>query len=206
MTIRMTTPLRTARAQTIIDALDAAVTPGVFEQYSGGQPDPDVSVDSIPAHAVSTAYTTGQYVTAGLHYYRAENDGTSAGTAPTWPTNGGTVTDNDITWQDMGEIPVLLGTLTLSQPCGTVVTTPVSAGVTSVALEFSAWTEDSSADANGTATWGRFRDGDGNNVLDVSVGLEGSGAAFTINTTEIISGGPIRIKENTTPALTEPGA
>lgn len=55
-------------------------------------------------------------MTAVGHYYRAENSGTSAATAPTWPTDGGTVADNDITWQDMGEIPVLLGTLTLSQP------------------------------------------------------------------------------------------
>ncbi|MDO6419393.1 hypothetical protein Q4508_12610 [Amphritea sp. 2_MG-2023] len=107
------------------------------------------------------------------------------------------MTDNDITWQDMGEIPVLLGTLTLSQPAGTV-----ADGV----LTFDAWTEDSSADASNTATWGRFRDGDGNNVLDGSIGTAGSGADFTINTADIVAGGPIRIKAGTTPQLIEPGA
>lgn len=197
MAIRMTTSLRNARATAIITALDAAATAAVFEQYSGGQPDPDAGIDSIPAYSTSTSYTDADYVAAVGHYYRAENSGTSDSTGPSWPTDGGTVTDNDIVWQDMGEIPVLLGTLTLSQPCGTIAN-----GV----LTFDAWTEDSSADASNTATWGRFRDGDGNNVLDGSVGVAGSGADFTINTANIVSGGPIRIKEGTTPQLIEPGA
>jgi hypothetical protein len=203
--IRIKTSVRQARAQDIIDALDAAATPGYFEQYSGGQADPDASVDSIPAHAVSTGYTAGDYVTAVGHYYRAQNDGTSAGTAPTWPTDGSTVTDNDIVWQDMGEVPVLLGTLTLSQPCGSVVVTPLPGGLTEVALEFNAWTEDASADASNIARWGRFKDGDGNAVLDGSVGESGSGADFIINTENIVAGGPIRIKAGTTPKLIEPG-
>ncbi|WP_299197991.1 hypothetical protein [uncultured Amphritea sp.] len=197
MTIRMSTTLRNARATAIITALDAAATPAVFEQYSGGQPDPDASITSMTAHAVSTAYTAGDYATAVGHYYRAENTGTSAGATPVWPTDGGTVADNDITWQDMGEIPVLLATLTLSQPSGSVAN-----GV----LTFDAWTEDSSADASNIASWGRFKDGDGNNVLDGSVGVTGSGAAFIINTTNIVSGGPVRIKSGTTPQLIEPGA
>lgn len=136
-------------------------------------------------------------MTAVGHYYRAENSGTSAATAPTWPTDGGTVADNDITWQDMGEIPVLLGTLTLSQPAGTIAN-----GI----LTLNTITEDSSADANNTATWGRFRDGDGNPVLDGSIGVAGSGADFIINTTNIVAGGPIRIADGTTPQLIEPGA
>ncbi|MFN3711787.1 MAG: hypothetical protein ACK4S8_14660 [Alishewanella aestuarii] len=204
--IRIATSLRISRAQAIIDALDAAATPAVFEQYSGGQPDPDASIDSIPAHAAETAYNIGKYVTAAGRYYRAENSGTSAATAPAWPTNGSTVTDNDITWRDMGEVPILLGTLTLSQPCGTVVVTELPGGVTVVATEFYAWTEDASADASNIASWGRLKDGDGNNVLDGSVGAEGSGADFIINTTSIIAGGPIRIKEGTTPKLIEPGS
>lgn len=204
MTIRIHPSVRVATAQARLDAIDAAATAGAFRQYSGGQPDTERSVDALAAHAVSTAYVTGDYVTAVGHYYRAENDGTSAGTAPTWPTDGSTVVDNDITWQDMGEIPVLLGTLTLSQPCGQIVQTPIGA-LTEVALEFYAWTEDSSADASNTATWGEFVDGDGNVVLNGSTGTAGRGADFEINTTDIIAGGPIRIKSGTTPKLIEPG-
>ena len=203
--MRLNTSLRTARAQSIVDALDAAVTAAVFKQYSGGQPDPFGDINSMAVHAVSTAYLAGDYVTSGLHYYRAENDGTSGGSAPTFPTDGGTVNDNDITWKDMGEIPVLLGTLTLSQPCGTVTTTQ-NGSQFEVAIEFDPWTEDSSANAGGNASWGRLCDGDGNVVLDGSVGLAGSGATFQINTTTIISGAPIRIKSGTTPKLIEGGA
>lgn len=195
--IRMQTAIRNARSQVILDALDAAATAATFEPYSGGQADPEKEVAAIPAHSTSTAYTAGDYVTAVGHYYRAENDGTSAATAPTWPTEGGTVADNDITWQDMGEIPELLGTLTLSQPAGTIAN-----GI----LTLNTITEDSSADANNTATWGRFRDGDGNPVLDGSIGVLGSGADFIINTTNIVQGGPIRIADGTTPQLIEPGA
>lgn len=204
MTIRMSTALRSARAQAIIDALDAAATAGTCTLWSGGQPDPDAAVDAIPAHATDTAYTAGDYVAASGHYYRAENAGTSASTAPVWPTDGGTVADGDITWQDMGETPMQLGTLTLSQPCGAVTTTTLDGAVALVALEFAAITEDASADASNIASWCRFADGNGNPVLDGSVGT--TGADFIINTTNVVTGGPIRIKSGTTPKLIEPGS
>ena len=78
----------------------------------------------------------------------------------------------------------LLGTLTFSDPCGTVATG---------ALTMSAITQDSSADATGTATWARIADSAGNTVMDVNVSVTGGGGALQLNTTSIVAGGPILI-------------
>lgn len=80
----------------------------------------------------------------------------------------------------------LLGTLTCSDPCGTV---------TSGVLTFSAITQDSSADATGTAAWVRIADSSGTAVTDLAVGTSGSDINF--NTTSIVSGGPISISSLT---------
>lgn len=97
----------------------------------------------------------------------------------TRPATGGTAT-------------TLLGTVTCSDPCGTV-----SNGV----LTFSAFTQDSSADATGTATWARFTDSADTFVADVSVGT--SGTEIVLNTVSIVSGGPISISSG---SLTEGNA
>ncbi|UTW12927.1 hypothetical protein [Marinobacterium rhizophilum] len=183
MTMLFADTLRTNRAQQIINALDAAVTAATLAVYSGGQPDKGRDVSAMAAWAGSTAYTAGDYKTAAGHYYRAENSGTSAASAPTWPTNGSTIADNDITWQDMGLIPVLLGTLTFSKPCGTV---------TDGLLTFAAITDDDEANASGTATWARALDGDGTFVIDGACGALGSGAFVELNTVDIVAGGPLR--------------
>ena len=92
----------------------------------------------------------------------------------------------------------LLGTLTFSKPCGTV-----SAGV----LTFDTVTEDSQADASGTAVWVRISDGAGNFVLDGDVGDLSSSAAFKMNTVEIVQDGPIRIEQTLVPfTITEGNA
>jgi hypothetical protein len=78
----------------------------------------------------------------------------------------------------------LLATLTFSTTSGTV-----SNGV----LTFSAITADSSADADGTATWARIADGDGNFVADLSVGATGSGADIILNNVNIVAGGEVSI-------------
>jgi hypothetical protein len=80
---------------------------------------------------------------------------------------------------------VLLGTLTFSDPCGTV----DGDGL----LTFSGITSDSSADATGTATWARFNTSAPAAVLDCDVSATGGGGALQINTTSIVAGGPISI-------------
>lgn len=77
----------------------------------------------------------------------------------------------------------LLGTLTFSDPA--------APGASNGTITFSTITEDTSADASGTAAFGRIQDSDGNNVLDGDVGT--SGTLITLNTTTIASGGPLRI-------------
>ena len=79
---------------------------------------------------------------------------------------------------------VLLGTLTFSDPCGTIADN---------ALTMDAITQDSSADATGTAAWARIADSAGVTVMDINVPTTGGGGALTLNTTNIVIGGPILI-------------
>lgn len=81
-------------------------------------------------------------------------------------------------------VQVLLGTLTFSDPCGTVATG---------ALTMSAITQDSSADATGTATWARIADSTGSAVMDIDISTTGGGGTLQLNTTNIVAGGPILI-------------
>ena len=104
--------------------------------------------------------------------------GAGAGTIKIYTVGGGRPAGPATAVSDQ----TLLATLTCSDPCGTT-----SGGV----LTFSAVTEDSSADANGTASWARISDSDGNGVVDLDVGT--SGAGINLNTTTIVSGGPVRI-------------
>jgi len=75
----------------------------------------------------------------------------------------------------------LLATLTLSYPCGSV-----SNGV----LTFSAITEDSSGDANGTPTFARLADSDGNDVAQVTAGVGSGNLNFGA---AIVAGQPVQI-------------
>ncbi len=77
---------------------------------------------------------------------------------------------------------VLLGTLTCSDPAGTV---------SARSLNFGAVTADASADNAGTATWARIADSDGVAVVDIDVTLTGGGGFGQMNTTLIAAGGPI---------------
>lgn len=79
----------------------------------------------------------------------------------------------------------LLGTLTFSYPCAP----GASAGI----LTMSAITQDSSADATGTATWARCLNSAGVAKLDVDVSNTAGSGAAKLNTTSIVSGGPISI-------------
>jgi flagellar hook protein FlgE len=67
---------------------------------------PNSDVTPPPTWAATTAYTVGQTIsppTANGHIYQCTAAGTSGSTAPsTWPTDGSTITDGTVTWQDMG--------------------------------------------------------------------------------------------------------
>lgn len=79
---------------------------------------------------------------------------------------------------------VKLGTMTCSDPCGSVANGE---------LTFAAFTQDSSADATGTATWARIKDSTGLAALDIDVGTIGGTAAMQMNTVNIVQTGPISI-------------
>ena len=68
--------------------------------------------DTASAWVTATTYAVGDYVVptvANGHFYKATVAGTSDATEPgTWPTDGTTVTDGTVTWQDMGTIEAAL--------------------------------------------------------------------------------------------------
>lgn len=104
--------------------------------------------------------------------------GSGAGTIKLYTGTQPTLAGDTITTQ------TLLGTLTFSDPCGTE---------TAGTFTASAITQDSAADATGTATWARIADSTGATVCDVDVGTSGGGASLQMNTTSIVIGGPILI-------------
>lgn len=79
---------------------------------------------------------------------------------------------------------VLLGTLTCSDPSGSVA---------AKTLTFSTISDDISADADGTATWARLADSTGAAVIDVDVTSTAGSGTIKLNTVAIRAGGPIKI-------------
>lgn len=63
-----------------------------------------LTVDVSGAVAISTAYVAGTIVSSGTHAYVATTSGTTAGSAPAYPTDGTTVADGSVTWRDIGLI------------------------------------------------------------------------------------------------------
>lgn len=80
---------------------------------------------------------------------------------------------------------VLLGTLTFGATAFGAATSATPAVATANAI-----TQDSGADNTGTAAWARILESDGTTVvMDVDVGT--SATTIVLNTTSIVSGGPI---------------
>lgn len=77
---------------------------------------------------------------------------------------------------------VKLGTLTCSDPVATE---------TDGVITFGAITQDSAADASGTAAWARIKDGAGAGVIDVDVSNGAGTGIIKLNTVTIVAGGPI---------------
>lgn len=90
----------------------AAVTNEAHTAYAGAKvfaayiPDPaiamTVAIDVTAAWAGTTAYAVGAQIVDTGHLYMATVAGTSGSSAPTWPTDGTTVTDGTVTWKDLG--------------------------------------------------------------------------------------------------------
>lgn len=184
MTTGINETIRNSRLNQIRDSIDAGAGVGTIEIYSGTQP--HTGGDASPAAwAASTAYAVGDTVqptTANGYYYRATVAGTTGTTEPTWPTSADTVSDGGVTWEYVGSVAVLLATGTFSDPSA-----PNAATGT---LTFNTITG-SDAVADGTASWCRIKDSAGTFVMDMDVGVSGSGAPVFINTTTIVSGTPV---------------
>jgi len=88
----------------------------------------------------------------------------------------------------------LLGTLTCSDPAGTVLD-----GV----LTFAAITPDAAADTSGTAGFLRLADSDGAVAVDLVCGIAGSGKPVILNQLGIVQDGPISV---TSASFVEGGA
>jgi len=108
----------------------------------------------------------------------AVDAGSGAGTIKVYNGTQPTTANDAVSTQ------TLLATLTFSDPCGTT-----SAGT----LTMSAITQDSAADATGTATWARIADSSGATVFDVDVSSTGAGGTLQFNTTNFVIGGPVLI-------------
>lgn len=83
----------------------------------------------------------------------------------------------------------LLAELRLLYPVGSI----TGSGAT-LALAFGAITQDSSADATGTAGYARILRSDGTTaVLDCDISATGGGGTLQLNTTSIVVGGPVLV-------------
>ena len=91
----------------------------------------------------------------------------------TQPAKGAAITDQ-----------TLLGTVTCSDPAGTV---------TSGVLTLSAISDDSLADADGVATWARVLDSDGAFIMDITVTNNAGTGPIKMVSTQIYAGGIIRV-------------
>ena len=105
--------------------------------------------------------------------------GAGAGTIKIYTSPMATLPSDAISTQ------TLLGTLTFSDPSG--------ASPTGGVFTASAITQDSSADATGTAAWARIQDSTGTVVMDVNITATGGGGAMQMNTTSVVIGGPLLI-------------
>ena len=90
-----------------------------------------VSTATVSAAATSTAYALGAQIKPAatpLYIYQCTTAGTSAGSAPTWPTTvGATVTDGTVVWTNIGIItPVLDTDYTVDNTMGRIYVKPTA--------------------------------------------------------------------------------
>lgn len=93
-----------------------------------------------------------------------------------------------------GTIPSTLGdTLTTQVKLGTLTCSDPAATQTAGVITFSTITQDSAADATGTAAWAYIKDGTGAIVNAVDVTNAAGDGLIKLNTTSIVTGGPIAV-------------
>ena len=123
---------------------------------------PSASVKTDLLTAIKTAIDSGGAAGRILFY---------TGTKPAGP-------DTAVTTQ------VLLGTLTLAYPCGTI---------SGSSLTFDTITQDPSADASGVVTWARLLNSAGVAKFDFDVTGVGGTGFIQMNTVSIVALGPINL-------------
>lgn len=77
----------------------------------------------------------------------------------------------------------LLATLPLANPA--------AGNASSGSAAFNAITDDSSADASGTAGWFRLEDASGTGIIDGTITVTGGGGDITFNTVSFVAGGTV---------------
>ncbi|MBD9407128.1 hypothetical protein IB236_17420 [Acidovorax sp. ACV02] len=93
-----------------------------------------------------------------------------------------------------GIIPTNLGdTLTTQVKLGTLTCSDPAATQTAGVIAFGTITQDSGADAGGTAAWAYIKDGSGAIVNAVDVSNAAGDGLIKLNTTTVVAGGPILI-------------
>lgn len=176
MTVKLSDSVRSDNATDLINRLDQGTSAGLLRVFTAPAPTRASGWVANKTWAVDTIVFTGS------ECYRCTTAGAGGATEPTWPGSG-TVADGAAVWTYEGA-PTVLGTLTLSDPCGTQ---------DSGTVTFSVITQDSAADASGQAVWALGMDSDQIPHILVDVGVSGSGAALQLNTVNIVAGGPIDV-------------
>lgn len=115
----------------------------------------------------------------------AVDGGPAAGTIKFYTAPMPATVDTAITTQ------TLLGTLTCTDPCATII---------SHVMTFGTITADASADATGAAAWARVTTSEGVAILDLDVTGIGAGGTVQMNTTAVVAGGPISMSALTVSA------
>lgn len=176
-------PLLAARARLTLEMIDSSETqPGALQIWSGGVPDRIGLVETMTSYSTDTDYEAGAYCIQGAHYYKALSAGTSGAAAPSFSTDGSTFVDNNLTWQDMGEIPYQLATVTFTKPAGTLTGATLTLNAASSVMVRS-----------GTATWAQIVDGDGHGVYLGDCGGPYSGSLVELNTLDLSTAAPLRV-------------
>jgi len=102
----LSTPVTVYDSLGAAHVLDFSFTKTGASSWSCNITVPNSDLTPPPAWQASTAYSVGQIISPNAsngHFYECTVAGTSGATSPSsWPTDGSTLTDGTVTWQDMG--------------------------------------------------------------------------------------------------------